>query len=162
MKLSDLKSTYVKFVERMYTKVFKKDIDERHKDNLGWVKKNIGVINNILSSMTNDNTRKQYSSAINYVISQGVREKKPEQDRTYYKKQYVESRSADDEWIIFQRALSYLVKANMPAERCGAKNCVRNPTQKTIDKYGLYQNKDIWYSTLVDAYCQTHKNCRKN
>jgi len=83
-------------------------------------------------------------------------------DRREYYKQYRKDKKQDEEWIIFQRAISYLVKANKPYDKHNGHNCIKDPSEYAIKKYELYKHKGLWYSSLVDRYCMTYQNCKRN
>jgi hypothetical protein len=87
---------------------------------------------------------------------------KAKTDRRAYYVQYRKDKVADEEWVKFQRALAYLVKANKPENQWKGKNYIKEPSQKAIEKYGLYMVMGLWFAKVVDDYCRKYENCRQN
>lgn len=167
MLVSELKKSYVGILESLHKKMFgvsMKDSGEKH---LTWVSRFISDVNHAIGRLKSEHTKRNFRLAVNFVLNKGKRQPRPARppvDKSEYYRQYKAKNAGDAEWVLFNRALSYLVKANMPPDRCNRKNCVKNPRQGTIEKYGLYFNDVLkrWYSSVVDAYCQTHNTCYKN
>lgn len=165
MKLSDLNKTNAMLLNRLYTKVFGKSMADAKVDTLDWVNTHKERINNVLSTVESPQTLKGYHTAINAVSKVNNAPSNPAKspkDRTKYYSEYKKKYENDEEWMKFQRALSYLVKANMPADKATKRNSIKEPSQNAIEKYDLYLHKGTWYSSVVDLYCMKHGKCKKN
>jgi hypothetical protein len=159
MKIADLKKTYVPILARLHKKLF----DGAEMTDLEWIDAEIeGKIPEYLQTVKNKHTLASYANAVNHVLDYGSKPDRKERDRLdYYKRYRAKREGTDADWKLFQRALSYLKKANMPPEKATKKNSVREPSDRCTDKYGLYMKKGIWKSKVVDEWCKTHK-CTKN
>jgi hypothetical protein len=153
--MANISETYMMYLRRLHKFVIGTEMKE---NNIAWVRQNIADINRYISTVPKPSYQQKFVYAVNAALDDGDKPKasKPQNDRSDYYRGYKIKYSDDDEWVLFNRALSYLVKANMRADNCRPKNCVKNPTPKTIEKYGLYKNDGIWYSTHVDYYRQKY------
>ena len=161
MKIENVAKSYLPVLKRLYKYLYDKD----DMKDVRWVRRDITKINSSLGELTNEHTRYKYHQAVSHVLNNGKRNTDYINNDNYeYGRQYRERYKDDETYKLFLRASQYLYKLNIPKERRTKNNHISNPSDKMIDKYGLYQahNDTRWYSTVVDEYCQTQKSCRKN
>jgi hypothetical protein len=161
MRLQDMPKSYAPLIERLYKMLFGVSMSDAGVVSLSWIKKNLTKINRVLDDVKSENTRQMFRYAVKYVVD-GPRDssKNKTADKSAYNSQYKAERSDDPEFMLVQRALSYLVKVNKTGVKT-SKNSISNPSTQTTEKYGLYKVGGIWYSKIVEDYCDKNGRCSK-
>lgn len=155
MKLTDIPITYQRRIKTIYRDIYHKPLNDD--GDLVWIQRRLDRVNDFLSQCKSDNTRKGYTSAVKYVLDH-LKETVTDVVDRYV--DYRERNKDNEEWKVFNNARTYIAKLNKKTSDATPKNSLIHPSDKATDKYGLYNSNGKWFSTVVDAYYQTHDNER--